>query len=470
MGKLRRSAGRSREYVRKMDTGKQNGLRPRASRGGGGAKKLLRWLALCVVGMAGVAACAAPSPWRQPATTLAQRIADLLGPGPAHLIIRNISSIPDDQVAAIRELLVQALGARGVSATAADSANSIRVTLSESKTERLWVAQVTKGKQTQVAMVRAGPASVPQVHAAVELTLHRTPLFALSRPILATLETAGGLVVLEPNEIAVYVHAPDGWRKGQYATIMHARPLPRDPRGILLPSPSGVGFVAWLPGARCAGNFLAGSSARYWTIGCSPSEDPWVLSPGAGSEAAGESGAVATAQSARPAGGQANGSDAAQPAAPPLKAFYDARRNYFTGAVEPRPKIQLPPFYAAALLPRPAGDGLLIGGIDGKVQLLEQGALAPIGGTSEWGSDFAALHSGCGAGTQIVASAAGEAGSDSLRAYEVPGQDAIPVSEPLSVNGTVMALWTAPGGGSLMAVVRSAPFQYEVDRVTASCN
>ena len=46
--------------------------------------------------------------------------------------------------------------------------------------------------------------------------------------------------------------------------------------------------------------------------------------------------------------------------------------------------------------------GLLIGGIDGKVQLVESGALKPVSGARDWGSDFAALHSGCGAGAQIL--------------------------------------------------------------------
>ena len=96
-------------------------------------------------------------------------------------------------------------------------------------------------------------------------------------------------------------------------------------------------------------------------------------------------------------------------------------------------------------------------------------------GTRDWGSDFAALNSGCGAGTQIVASGSGEALSDSLRAYEMPGQEAVPATAPLTMDGTVTALWTAPDGKSIYAVVRrtanpSSSDEYEVDRVTASCN
>ena len=114
--------------------------------------------------------------------------------------------------------------------------------------------------------------------------------------------------------------------------------------------------------------------------------------------------------------------------------------------------------------------GAFFGGIDGKVQIWDGPTLKPIAGTRDWGSDFAALNSGCGAGAQIVASSSGEALTDSLRAYEVPALEAIPASAPLAMEGTVTALWSAPDSNSVFAVVRNAADQYEVDRVTASCN
>ncbi len=456
-----------------MDIGEQNGVvRTALESGNGGAKKLFRFLAVCVLGLAGLAVCTAQAPnsWRQPTTELAGKIADLLGPGQANLTLSNLSSIPNDQVSEIRELLVQALRARGVTAAGPDSANSVRVTLSESAKERLWVAQVIEGNQTKVAMVDAGPASAPRVHAAAGLMLRRKRVFAGHTPILASLETAGGLVILQPQRIAIYSQTAAGWHEQQHADIAPAGPLPRDPRGILLPPSTGHGFVAWLPGTRCTGSFLASAAARYWAIGCHKSDDPWVISSGTRSALSGP-GTVAPALPAQLPNGQSNPVASAQSSLPTLKAFYDASRDYFTGVVVPSPRVDLPPFYSAAFVPRPAGgDALLIGGIDGKVQLLANGSLSPVDGVRDWGSDFAALHSGCGTGTQIIVSASGEAVSDSLRAYELPALEAIPASEPLAMNGTVTALWTAPDGRGVMAVVRSAPNQYEVDRVTASCN
>ena len=102
--------------------------------------------------------------------------------------------------------------------------------------------------------------------------------------------------------------------------------------------------------------------------------------------------------------------------------------------------------------------------------MAENGALKVVTGTRDWGSDFAVLHSGCGAGVQVIASSSGEVANDSLRAYELPALEAAPASAPLAIDGTVTALWTAPDGKSVLTVVRNAANQYEVDRVTALCN
>jgi len=151
-------------------------------------------------------------------------------------------------------------------------------------------------------------------------------------------------------------------------------------------------------------------------------------------------------------------------------AFYNSARNYFTGVVTPSVGADLPAFYTAGAIPRAAGGTALVAAaIDGKVLLLENGALKPVAGTRDWGSDFAVLRSGCGSGTQIVASSSGEATNDSLRAYELPSLETVPASMPLEVSGTITALWPTPDGRSVIAVVRQES-QYEVDRVSALCN
>jgi hypothetical protein len=144
--------------------------------------------------------------------------------------------------------------------------------------------------------------------------------------------------------------------------------------------------------------------------------------------------------------------------------------------IAPAAGVELPPFYTAApLANRAAGTALLIGGVDGKVILVENNQIKPVIGARDWGSDFAVVSSSCGAGAQVIVSSSGEGVADSLRSYELPAQEAVAVSEPLMLGGTAMGLWPAADGKSAITVVHKAleqghGFDYEVDRVSQSCN
>lgn len=418
----------------------------------------LIWVAAALMGLAGVAAQAAPGPWEQPAAELADQIAAILGPGQAHLTIRNLSTIPNDEIPVIRRLLTQDLKTHGVVLAGAESANTIRVTLSESAQKRMLVAEVGEGTQTQVAMVDSGPIAVEAAPEQERMSLRKERFagpYELSSlpcypefgpPVLAVAERQHGLIVLKQNCLLALDRSPKGFFDGKgFYRFGPAPPGVRDPRGLLTAGAEGDDFAAYIPGTACSGTFAPTEDPNRppgegWTVNCHPSDDPWPI-------------AVDTS------------------GAPQLKAFYNPARNYFTGVVSPSVGVDLPPFYSAALLPRSAGNAaLLIGGIDGRVQLAENGALKTVSGTRDWGSDFAVLHSGCGAGVQVIASSSGEAANDSLRAYELPALEAVPASAPLAIDGTVTALWNAPDGKSVLAVVRNAANQYEVDRVTALCN
>jgi hypothetical protein len=402
---------------------------------------LIRLLIIPVLMAVLMAAAQTPGKWDQPAAALADQIAGILGPGQARITIRNLSTISSDELPAIRRLLEQDLKTHGVLSSGDESANTVRITLSENTRERLWVAEVIEGKETQVAMVHVEPDRPRQTQTPSGLMLRKQAIGTFQEPILSAFELQGTLVSLEPEQVVIYTHSADGWREQNRLSIGQRRPLQRDPRGLLVPKPDG-GFEAWLAGTYCIG---APSSAPYttgWSLQCRESDDPWPI-----------------LQSAK-------ASDA-----PSLKAFYNAGRNYFTGVVTPNLAVDLPAFYAAALVPRPVGGvALLMNGIDGKVQLVDNSALKTVTGTRDWGSDFAALNTGCGAGTQIIASGSGEASSDSLRAYELPAFEAVPASAPLVMDGTVTAISAAPDGKSLVAIVKTNANLYEVDRVTALCN
>ena len=400
---------------------------------------------------------APPSAWEKPASELADQIAAILGPGQAHLTIRNLSTIPTDEIPTIRRLLTQDLKAHGVVMAGAESANTIRVTLSESARERMLVAEVGEGTQSQVAVVDLGPIATQTATTQERMELHKEidlSAVALANgttlssddPVMALVEAGARLFVLRKDSVMVFARNADHGRTVEASLALDLkRPMPRDARGVLIAAADGNGFTAFMPGTECSGTFsppaeTAALPHNGWTVNCHASDDPWPI-------------AVDTS------------------GAPQLKAFYNSARDYFTGVVSPSVGVDLPPFYAAAMLPRSAGNAaLLVGGIDGRVQMVENGSLRVVTGTRDWGSDFAVLHSGCGAGVQVIASSSGEAASDSLRAYELPALEAVPASAPLAIDGTVTALWAAPDGKSVLAVVRNAANQYEVDRVTALCN
>ena len=405
-----------------------------------------------LVGVSGFAQT--PGPWTQPASALAAQIAGILGPGQANLSIRNLSSISSDEVPSIRALLEQDLKALGVQASGAESANSIRVTLSENLRERLWVAEVVQGNETRVTMVRVepgAPSTMAEAHAG--LMLRRQTIIETKQPVLAALETKDALVAIEPNEIVFYARTPAGWQQTQSHPIETRRAKTRDPKAVIVPNQAEDGFEAWLPGIQCSARSAQPNAMTSDSVTCRESDDPWPIAP--------LSGAMIQEQ---PVHDLEVGTE---------RAFFNSSRNYFTGVVTPTLGVDLPPFYSIATMSLSRGlEITLIGAVDGRVLGIAatNQPLRIVSGTRDWGSDFAALHSGCGEGEQVIASGSGEAISDSLRAYEFPNQEAVPVSQPLAMNGSVIALWTAPDGKSIYASVRKQLDDYEVDRVTALCN
>ena len=397
---------------------------------------------------------AAAGRWDQSAEALAQQISDILGPGEARLTIENKSSIQTVEIPNIRKLLEQDLKTHGVLVSGADSASAVLVTLSENTREQLWVAEVIEGDHAQVTMVELGPVAETHEQAASGLLLRNQTVLISSAPVLAALEVPKGLIALEPGELELFQRATSGMQSEKQASTRQRAQMARDPRGVLLATADGQGFKAWLNGTECDGPTDVADAASDWAVECRASDDPWP---------------IASESSLAAPGTQANATTSG--GTQELRAFYNAARDYFVGVVTPATGVDLPPFYSAALVPRSAGGAaLLIAGIDSKVQLVENGALWTVAGTRDWGSDFALLRSGCGAGTQIIASGSGEAVHDSLRAYELPALEAIPVSAPLAIDGTVSAIWSAPDLKSVFAVVRKATDEYEVDRVTALCN
>jgi hypothetical protein len=388
----------------------------------------------------------------QPVADLAKQIAGIAGPGPVKLTIQNQSSLSSEELPAIRQMLERDLRGYGVLVSPADGATLIRVTLSENTTGGLWVAEIQEGKEVRVAMVHVDLGTAARTQAGTGITLRKTLVWQQREPVLDVLPLQVGairrMVVLEPERIESYVMSAGGWTKEQQVEIAHTQPFPRDMRGRLIIGQENL-FDAYLPGALC----LGAESNGALTVSCADNDDPWPLAtPGSLSDHDGGSNTVLQ------------------------KAFYNAMRNYFTGVLAPGFGMQLQPFYSAAAISRLSGVAELFSGVDGKVVIIENNTMKAIAGARDWGSDLATIHSGCGSGVQVLVSGSGTTAADSVRAYEIPGREAEPVSAPLALDGPVMAMWPSSDGTSATVVVQTSAtgqaqsMQYEVYSVSALCN
>ena len=139
--------------------------------------------------------------------------------------------------------------------------------------------------------------------------------------------------------------------------------------------------------------------------------------------------------------------------------------------LEPGYGTQPRPFYSAAEYARAGGTVTLFSETTGQVLLYDKGTPRMITGTRDWGSDMVSIPSNCSEGSLLLVSAAGAAPADSVRAYEIPGKEAIPVSAPMPLDGSVMAMWPANDSATATMVIRKKqPLQYEAYNVSAVCN
>jgi type II secretory pathway component PulM len=373
--------------------------------------------------------------WEGPLDELAKQIAAIAGPGPAKLTIKNRSSLPVEQVPAIRRTLERDLQSYGVTASSsAEVATVIRVTLSENLQHELWIAEVQEGTEVKVVMVSTDPLSTATPSSDAVVTLRKTLLLTQEMPILDVDFVSVGnerrMVVLERERVVAYRQNNGTWVQDQSFDIVHSRPIPRDPRGrIVLGTSPGHLFDAYIPGVVCSGS----ESSGRLVLSCNDSDDPWPMVS--------------------------------------RKAIYSAARNYFTGVLVPGFATPPRPFYNAAEYARSGGTVTLFSETTGQVVLYDKGIPRTVTGTRDWGSDIASIQSTCSEGSLLLVSAAGTAPTDSVRAYEIPGKEAIPVSGPMPLDGSVMAMWQANDSATATIVIRKRqPVQYEAYNVSAVCN
>ena len=383
------------------------------------------------------------------ARQLAHKIAVATGPGAFAVEVTNRSSLDDKSVREVRSALDAELRVEGVHAAKNEPAmGTVEVVLSESLREYVWTAEIAIGSDEKKVTLISVPRSQPGTPfvAALPIVLKTTLLFAQEQPILdiAPVEMPGGsrLIVLGDGTVAIYAHQganPAGhWELESSASVAHSRAFPRDLRGRLLLRRDHL-FDVYLPGTFCRTNSIAPAPL---TLTCNDSDDPWPLTPEDGS----------------------------------VRAFFAAARNFFTGALSPGigKLSNVPSFYSSAPLPRSNYTLWAIAAVDGSLHLVD-GATDQVIRGAKWGSDLAAVHSSCGAGTQLLVSESGSAGRgdldrDGLRAFEIPDRELVAASSPLEFDGRIVALWPESSGNAAAAIVKKKDTGwYEAYRVSISC-
>ncbi len=407
------------------------------------------WLTLFLLAAVLAPTSSSASSLGDTARQLAHQAAAAAGPGAFALEVANRSSLDDKSVREVRSALEAQLYVEGVRTAKEDqSMGTIAVILSESLREYVWTAEIIVGSDARrvVLVSLARPQAGTPFAAAMPVVLKKTFLFAQEQPMLdlALVDMPGGsrLLVLDGGRVAIYrqsgATASARWELEASLPIAHSRIFPRDLRGRLFLRRDHLFDIA-LPGTFCRSSPNAASPI---TLTCNDTDDPtyndpWPLTPDDGS----------------------------------VRAFFAANRNFFTGALSPGVgKISaVPSFYSAAALPRSGYMLWAFAAVDGSLHWVDGMTDQVIRG-AKWGSDLASVRSSCGAGAQLLVSESGDAQRDSLRAFEIPDRDPVPVSAPAEFDGRIVALWTDSASTGAAAVVkRKDTGWYEAYRISITC-
>jgi hypothetical protein len=372
--------------------------------------------------------------WTQPARDLAAKIvAHTQSRAAVSLTVHNLSAMDPADVADARRAVESQLRALGVRLVASDQAvEDIDLTFSESAGAYLWVAQIGRTEPRDVVMVTAPlPASSP--YRGGLATIRRLPLVAEPVPILdvVPLANASALLVLDAEGIKLYRSTSGRATLDASQPIVAERPLPRDLRGRLVVQDNN--FTAFLPGTECLGQWTP-----LLSLTCRASDDPWPLPT---------------------------------PGGTPVRAFFNASRDFFAGPLSPPVGTASGGFYSAGRLTAADNTTLwLFAALDGAVHLVNA-AGQPVANFSGWGSDLAVANSACGGAPYVLAtSASGSEQPDTIRAYQLAGRKMNQISEPLEFPGPITALWTGPDGATVLAVSKNLKTgDYEASSLAIAC-
>ncbi len=402
-------------------------------------RPIYRWIVIWTV-IIGLGLPVHAQDWSMPEHQLARKILEITGTGSASVTFENRSSLGRRNSDIIQNGLRTALENVGIRATQnSPETNSVLITLSENANSYVWVAQVrtSQGHNSVVMVSIPKPVEAARDRESVPMTLHKTFLWAQPDPMLDVLvleegTPPGRIAVLEPERVAVYRLQAGKATLEQSAAISHASAWPRDLRGRMLPGGDHL-FDVYLPGLFCRS-----TSTAPLALACRASDEPWPLIVNK---------AVVSA-----------------------RAQFVARRDYFSGTITPAVGTlsSVNPFYSAAAIVRDASALWVFGGTDRQIHIVD--GVSDRVSTVNWGSDIAGLQTSCGSGWQILGTSAGIDGADSIRAYEIPDRDPVPVSPAIDFDGAISTMWTESKGDTGLAIVRNqVTGNYEAFRLAMAC-
>ncbi len=378
--------------------------------------------------------------WSTPEQQLARKILEVTGAGPASLAFENRSSLGRRDSDIIRNGLRNVLEKMGIRATqSSPETNAVLITLSENMNSYVWVAQVTTSQGLNSVLMVSVPKPVEAAgnHESVPMTLRKTSLWAQPEQILDVLVLEEGtsptrIAVLEPERVAVYRIQAGKATLEQSATISHVNAWPKDLRGRMVPGGDQL-LDVYLPSLSCRS-----TSTAPLALACRATDEPWPLIVNR---------AIVSA-----------------------RAQFVSGRDFFSGTIVPAigKFSSVPPFYSAATVVRDASALWIFSGTDREIHIVDGVTDRVV--AANWGSDIAGLQTSCGSGWQILATSAGANGADSIRAYEIPDRDPVPVSPAIDFDGTISAMWTESKGDTGLAIVRNqVTGNYEAFRLAMAC-
>jgi hypothetical protein len=384
------------------------------------------------------------SPWQEPARELAKKIVAITGPRQTFaLSVRNLSSLSDSEVAAVRLVLEAELRVGGLRLAAKpNAAPELRITLSENVQGLLWIAEIPRDDAREIAMISLPKTSAPAQTAEQMFVLQSKLIWEQDEPILdfALLDHGSPgvgqrLLVLEPTRLSLY-QADNGRLKLQQSAPLPTLTNPaRDPRGYLVLRDDH--FLLSL-----AGNLCRGVVDQMLNVAC------WDMNQDVPRQFAEEMHW--------------------------LELSIVPGRNFFRQRFQVQGSdAQRESLFSSAAGWVEAGEPLRFDvGLDGVARLYRLNAdRAPAARFSGWGSQLTGISSNCGRERQLLVTRPRDwTELDAVQAFDVVGTQAVAVSSPLEFSGPVKELWPGKTFMAALAIVQNLKTsRYEAYTLTLSC-